>query len=108
MAQIRRATPSDVGAIVDAILTSLAVDSSWKSLFPTGFRKNPAYDQYAREILKRYLAPGNHDWQVLVAVPPKDDSPKDDSPAIVSVAIWDISHSRYHNAWRKCTCNKVH
>lgn len=103
MAQIRRATLVDLGDIVDIVLASLAEDSSWKALFPTGFRKDPAYSQYAREIFKRYLAPNNCDWMVLVAVPPRSGSLRDNSPAIVSVAVWDMSHARYHSAWRKCT-----
>lgn len=93
--QIRHATPDDLSAVAEVILASLADDPSWRSLFPPGFRRDPAYDRYALDVLERYLSPENLDWLILVA---------EVDTTIVSVAIWDMSRSRIQETWRRsCT-----
>jgi hypothetical protein len=96
-ARIRRATLDDIDAIADVVLASLASDPSWKIMIPYGFHKDATYRQYARDILMRHLAPESFDSLVLVA-----ECPSKGSYTIVSVAVWNTTHSRYHDAWRKC------
>lgn len=98
--QIRHATLDDLPAVAEVIVAALAEDSSLRGLFPPGFRKDPACEQYAQEILRRYLSPENLDWLVLLL-----EVRKGASTVVASVAIWDMSHSRYHNTWRReCKC----
>lgn len=99
-ARIRRATLEDIEAMADVVLASLACGPSWKSLVPNGFQKDPTYRQYARDILMKHLAPENFDSLVLVA-----ESSIKGVYTIVSVAIWNTAHSRYHEAWRMCKCS---
>lgn len=96
-ARIRRATLEDIDAIADVVIASLSSDLSWRSLIPSGLRGDVAYGTYAREILMRHLAPENFDSLVLVA-----EAPTRGSYTIVSVAVWDTAHSRYHQSWRNC------
>ncbi|KAH7362764.1 hypothetical protein B0T11DRAFT_281372 [Plectosphaerella cucumerina] len=102
MMHIRQATLDDLPAVAEVILASLAEDSSWKSVFPPGFRKNPAYEAYAREVLERYLDPENLDRLVVVAEVSRATS-KGIVTSIASVAVWDMSRADMHETWRKST-----
>jgi hypothetical protein len=101
MMHIRQATLDDLPAVAEVILASLAEDSSWKSVFPPGFCKNPAYEAYAREVLERYLDPENLDRLVVVAEVSRA-TPKGTVTSIASVAVWDMSRADMHETWRKC------
>ncbi|KAH6670891.1 putative GNAT family acetyltransferase [Plectosphaerella plurivora] len=97
---IRHATLDDLPAVADVILASLAEDSSWKSLFPPDFRKNPAYEAYTLEVLARYLDPENQNHLVVVAEVSRATA-KGLVTTIASVAVWDMSQAEMHDTWRK-------
>lgn len=97
---IRHATIDDLPAVAEVLMASLAEDPSWRSVFPPNFRANPAYQDYAREVLARYLDPDTKSDHARLVVVAEVATAK--GPAIASVAVWDMSRAQMHDTWRKC------
>jgi len=82
---IRKATPADVQAILEVVLTAMTPERQWQYCFPSRNQHADDHSTHTQAALERCLNPIDDDWLVAVVEVPARLNPR--TKIIASVAI---------------------
>ena len=87
---VRQATPADLNAVVEVVLSTMPQDPQWNYRFPYRDKYPEDHLKYTSMLFEYFIDPSYDDWLVMVVDAPDIKNPK--VSKIVAFSIWDVSY----------------